>query len=343
MRDEADYYAVLGVSPSSEDVVIQAAYRALMRRYHPDTNCSPEAARKCIEINAAYAVLGDPAARAAYDARRHQQDNSAERVDAGASTVESQSGDMDAKTRSRSVGAILVYSLFIVGSGILGTLVVINGAHGSHTADSNTMNVDENLTTADLNATDMSAVQGSQTDINSVHNIAMPATADLNAIATDSALPPNLSQQVQSAVSYSTIESAAWRFATLLRSQGLAGARTYSERCHKGVKVTPTWDGADSCAAFDYAAAYIDEAVSRNGGWSRNGYFEFQRANQGDNYAAVGAPSYLTYSRLNQIKAAAEESAAEALRTQLARERPNSAASSAVTTDEENQTSNLPQ
>jgi DnaJ-class molecular chaperone len=60
---EADHYEVLGVSPDSEDIVIQAAYRALMRRYHPDKNPSADAARKTIEINAAYAVLGDTAAR----------------------------------------------------------------------------------------------------------------------------------------------------------------------------------------------------------------------------------------------------------------------------------------
>jgi len=62
-----DYYAVLGVSPTSEDVVISAAYRALMRRYHPDADPSSEAAQRAQAINAAYAVLGDPEKRARYD------------------------------------------------------------------------------------------------------------------------------------------------------------------------------------------------------------------------------------------------------------------------------------
>mgnify|MGYP000169682062 CR=1 FL=1 len=31
-----DYYAILGVTPQAEDVVIKAAYRALAQRYHPD-------------------------------------------------------------------------------------------------------------------------------------------------------------------------------------------------------------------------------------------------------------------------------------------------------------------
>ena len=66
----SDYYAVLGVSPAAEDVVIGAAYRALMRHYHPDTNPDPAAQARAREITGAYAVLRDPGNRAAYDAGR---------------------------------------------------------------------------------------------------------------------------------------------------------------------------------------------------------------------------------------------------------------------------------
>jgi curved DNA-binding protein CbpA len=62
-----DYYASLGVSRTSEDVVIRAAYLALMRRYHPDTNPSPEAADRVRDIAKAYAVLGDHDKRREYD------------------------------------------------------------------------------------------------------------------------------------------------------------------------------------------------------------------------------------------------------------------------------------
>ena len=55
------------MSPTSEHVVIQAAYRALMRRYHPDADPSSEAAQRAQAINAAYAVLGDPEKRVRYD------------------------------------------------------------------------------------------------------------------------------------------------------------------------------------------------------------------------------------------------------------------------------------
>src|SRR5688500_14770972 len=65
-----NHYSTLGLSPASEDVVIRAAYLALMRRYHPDRNPSAEAAARARAIAAAYAVLGDPGRRAEYDDMR---------------------------------------------------------------------------------------------------------------------------------------------------------------------------------------------------------------------------------------------------------------------------------
>lgn len=62
-----DHYSVLGVTPASEDVVIRAAYHALMRRYHPDADRSEEAAERSRTINEAYSILRDPAKRARYD------------------------------------------------------------------------------------------------------------------------------------------------------------------------------------------------------------------------------------------------------------------------------------
>ena len=69
-----DHYAILGVTPASEDVVIRAAYHALMRRYHPDADPSAEAAERSRAINEAYAVLRDPEKRARYDATLVTQD-----------------------------------------------------------------------------------------------------------------------------------------------------------------------------------------------------------------------------------------------------------------------------
>src|SRR4051812_3776005 len=68
MPSARTHYDTLNVSPDAEIVVIEAAYRALMKRYHPDQGESPPAgAPSAAAINEAYAVLRDPARRADYD------------------------------------------------------------------------------------------------------------------------------------------------------------------------------------------------------------------------------------------------------------------------------------
>ncbi|QUD86361.1 J domain-containing protein [Phenylobacterium montanum] len=65
----ATHYETLGVSPTAEPEVIQAAYRALMRKYHPDTNGGAGADAQAKRISEAYATLSDLDRRAAYDLR----------------------------------------------------------------------------------------------------------------------------------------------------------------------------------------------------------------------------------------------------------------------------------
>lgn len=70
----SDHYATLGVSPSAESATIRAAYRRLMRHYHPDANPDPEAHKRAQAITAAYSVLRDRAKRARYDEERRDSD-----------------------------------------------------------------------------------------------------------------------------------------------------------------------------------------------------------------------------------------------------------------------------
>lgn len=51
------HYEVLGVGPDASVAAIEAAYRRLCRRFHPDLNHHPEAERRMKEINAAYEAL----------------------------------------------------------------------------------------------------------------------------------------------------------------------------------------------------------------------------------------------------------------------------------------------
>lgn len=65
----ADYYAVLGVDRRASSDDIKKAFRRLTREYHPDRHPDvPEMEERYRQINEAYNVLGDAAARARYDA-----------------------------------------------------------------------------------------------------------------------------------------------------------------------------------------------------------------------------------------------------------------------------------
>jgi len=69
MDKNKDYYATLGVHPTAEIAVIEAAYKALAKRYHPDVSQDnpDEAHRRMQEINEAYEILSDKTKRKEYD------------------------------------------------------------------------------------------------------------------------------------------------------------------------------------------------------------------------------------------------------------------------------------
>ncbi|HTC85481.1 MAG TPA: DnaJ domain-containing protein [Candidatus Acidoferrum sp.] len=62
-----DHYELLQVRETAEAEVIQAAFRALARKYHPDFGGDAE---RMVALNEAWEVLGDKVRRAAYDRDR---------------------------------------------------------------------------------------------------------------------------------------------------------------------------------------------------------------------------------------------------------------------------------
>jgi curved DNA-binding protein CbpA len=70
LASDANLYRVLQVDPSAEPEVIEAAYRRLALKYHPDRNLGDALAEEQMKrINEAFRVLGKPDLRADYDAR----------------------------------------------------------------------------------------------------------------------------------------------------------------------------------------------------------------------------------------------------------------------------------
>jgi DnaJ-class molecular chaperone len=76
MTSHPDYYDVLRVQPVASQQEISRAYRALMRTHHPDLDGGGPATGdelyrgELLQIMQAFAVLRDPARRAAYDRSR---------------------------------------------------------------------------------------------------------------------------------------------------------------------------------------------------------------------------------------------------------------------------------
>ncbi len=68
MADKRDYYEVLGVQKGASDDELKKAYRAMVKKYHPDLHPDDkEAEAKMKEVNEAYDVLSDKDKRAKYD------------------------------------------------------------------------------------------------------------------------------------------------------------------------------------------------------------------------------------------------------------------------------------
>ena len=80
MQPIEDYYAMLGVGFGAGEEELRVAWRQLAARWHPDR--AGEGATALFQrLSAAYTVLSDPVARAAYDRRRrlHQPSTAAGR------------------------------------------------------------------------------------------------------------------------------------------------------------------------------------------------------------------------------------------------------------------------
>jgi curved DNA-binding protein CbpA len=76
MASDSDYYDILGIAVEADQAEIRRAFRERVRACHPDRVANLDvdlrqlAEEKMVQLNEAYAVLRNPARRAAYDDRR---------------------------------------------------------------------------------------------------------------------------------------------------------------------------------------------------------------------------------------------------------------------------------
>ncbi|MGN0665047.1 MAG: molecular chaperone DnaJ [Huintestinicola sp.] len=72
MADKRDYYEVLGISKGASEDEIKKAYRASVKKYHPDLHPDDkECEEKMKEVNEAYECLSDPDKKSRYDQFGH--------------------------------------------------------------------------------------------------------------------------------------------------------------------------------------------------------------------------------------------------------------------------------
>ena len=100
-----DPYAVLQVVPTAEQEVVQAAFKALALKYHPDRDATRRAAEKMAELNRAYALLRDARKRASYDRSRR-------RTIAGISVATSPTPSSVPPPATASPGSVLTFGRY---------------------------------------------------------------------------------------------------------------------------------------------------------------------------------------------------------------------------------------
>ena len=115
-----DYYALLGVHAGADDEMLRRAWRQLALQYHPD-RAGDGSAATFKQLAAAYAVLSDPVARAAYDRRRRPVGAPAARASAATSAA---TGSPSQSTTRRSAPAVMLERL----SGSIVTLLATGAA-----------------------------------------------------------------------------------------------------------------------------------------------------------------------------------------------------------------------
>ncbi len=87
-----DPYKVLQVDSEAEFEVIEAAYRRLARKYHPDVSPGPESQERMVRINQAWELLRDATKRAAVDRARTRTTGTSAKVAAADARARASAG-----------------------------------------------------------------------------------------------------------------------------------------------------------------------------------------------------------------------------------------------------------
>lgn len=318
-----NFYGILGVSSDSEDVVITAAYKALMRKYHPDKNTNADATLKAGEINEAYAVLSDPIKRRTYDrangffnpgnSQHEQAENSTQSTDDFGTT---QTSEKKIEAAPSNLKWLVQFGVF--GAVLVGVATVIDGSRSPDTSYSTEAASDG------IDATERAA--------DFLENQSSPPIAeDTSEIETSFDLVgatglPNQSEKTlgpQPPLSFTDIETAVAEFDRVLARRGMMGAKAYSIDCHKAAETIVEWPKYDFCVAFDLAASELDKVINGKDGTPPNAYFSFISDNLSSQYGGAPFMAYTVNQRVSSIQRAVRPALLETISARLAKNSPD--------------------
>jgi hypothetical protein len=114
MTDDKDYYAILGVVPTSEAALIKAAYRRLSKLYHPDVYHGHDAKQKMSDLNEAYDVLSDVGKRKRYDDTRGDRSHRGAEFSSASSTAESRADPLEERWIAELLAKIKKHALTLL-------------------------------------------------------------------------------------------------------------------------------------------------------------------------------------------------------------------------------------
>jgi curved DNA-binding protein CbpA len=251
MAAAPDYYATLGVTSDADEAVIRAAWKALVRKYHPDTAGDiPDAADRMRAFNAAWAVLSDKNSRIAYDLQR------AAPIDDEARPGWASPYPMPPR---RSAGTTL--ALIIAFVGLPAVAITLPGVPGQVAAML-------------PGGGDGSVASFTRSSFHQVRRLLTPAGFGAGSAAASpaiptSTLPPLPAPAAAPRIDRATIRLAVRQYGRVVRHDGRSGVAAFSRACAQRAASLAQWESNDFCAAFDIAAGR--DMTASTAGYTRLG------------------------------------------------------------------------